>query len=102
MIPRAGPIKDAVDALEYIARQRALEKSDTLLIFLPRAKCPEKYGRASNVYVDKRVQHSGTVGLQQVAPDPDAVPLDQFPLELRRQMLAFLRQRNTGKKSKAS
>jgi hypothetical protein len=54
------------------------------------------------VYVDKRVQHSGTVGLQQVAPDPDAVPLDQFPLELRRQMLAFLRQRNTGKKSNAS
>ena len=94
--------EDAVDALEYIARQRALEKSDTLLIFLLRAKCPEKYGRASTVYIDKRVEHSGTVGLQQVAPDHEAESIDQFPLELRRQMLAFLRQRNTGKKSKAS
>jgi hypothetical protein len=55
-----------------------------------------------NVYVDKRVQHSGTVGLQQVAPDHEAESIDQFPLELRRHMLAFLRQRNTGKKSNAS
>jgi len=36
-------LEDAVDVLEAVARQRALEMSDTLLIFLLKSHRPEKY-----------------------------------------------------------
>jgi hypothetical protein len=70
------------------------DHSDTLLIFLLRAKAPDKYLHASKVYIDKRerIEHRGTVGVQPI-PSDHAVSIDQFPIELRRQMLAFLRSR---------
>lgn len=40
-------LEDAVDGLEYIATQRAITTSDTLMIFLLKAHRPEKY-RESN------------------------------------------------------
>lgn len=49
-------IEEACDELEAIARQRAKETSDTLLIFLLKAHRPEKY-RETN-----RVEHSGVNG----------------------------------------
>jgi hypothetical protein len=57
-----------------------------------KAKCPEEFSEAHKIYMDGKVRHTGQIGVKPVPRQEPAVPLDKFPIELRRQMLAFLRE----------
>jgi hypothetical protein len=48
--------QDAIDILEAEARRRALESSDSLLMFLLRAHRPERYRDSVEVRLDVRAQ----------------------------------------------
>ncbi len=58
-------VEDGTDLLEDEALRRALEGSDTMLIFLLKARRPEKYRDTH------RVQHDGAVRIEVVAPLPE-------------------------------
>jgi len=45
-------VEEAIEHLEDVARQRAEESSDTLLIFLLKAHRPEKYREVLNIKVE--------------------------------------------------
>lgn len=51
-----GAIEDGTDRLEDVARERAVRQSDTLLIFLLKARRPEKYRETI------RNEHTGSDG----------------------------------------
>lgn len=46
--------QDAIDTLEAVARQRALQTSDTLLIFLLKSLRPDRYRERIEMRVDMR------------------------------------------------
>jgi hypothetical protein len=85
--------QDAIDNLVSIARKRALEKSDTLLIFLLKSARPEEFSEAHRLYIDGKLTHRGQLGLKPVPPDEPRIPVEEFPLELQRQLLEFIRKR---------
>jgi phage terminase small subunit len=58
-------IEDGTDRLEEEAMRRALAGSDTLLIFLLKARRPAQYRETHHV------QHDGSVRIEVVVPLPD-------------------------------
>jgi hypothetical protein len=83
----------ALDVLRSVAWKRALEKSDTLLIFLLKAACPEEFSDVHRLYIDGKLTHRGQLGLKPVPPDEPRIPVDDMPLELQRRLLEFIRKR---------
>jgi hypothetical protein len=59
----ARALEDACDALEIVARRRAIKKSDGLLQFLLRAHRPEKFRE------NHKVEHTGRVAVEVRAED---------------------------------
>lgn len=49
-------MEEATDALEIIARRRAVDSSDTLLIFLLKALDPQKYREGPQVVINQLIQ----------------------------------------------
>lgn len=75
----------SIEVLEYEARRRAMESSDTLMIFMLKALLPKKY-REERV-ITGAVKHEGKVEHKHSAEEVD---IRKIPLDLRQKLLDCL------------